>query len=388
MHVALNGWFLDQPHTGSGQYTRRLVEGLLALDDAPRLALVVPQGTPIQAPPDASLVETPLPGAVGRRLGKVWFEQVGFPRACRQLAVDVAHVPYWGGPLRSPVPVVVTIHDLITLLLPDYRGGPLSRLYTALVAASARGAAAVLTDSEASRADIVRHLGIPPQRVQTIYLAAGPDYVPRGGASPVDRAIEKGVREKYGLGRWYVLYLGGFDPRKNLDTLLRAYTWVVDGIGDYFPLALAGRGSERLPGLRAALQRYGLEEGSEVRFIGEVDEADKPALYRGAACFVYPSRYEGFGLPPLEAMACGTPVVAADAASLPEVVGDAAYLVPPGDARQMAAAILAVLVQEDLAEELRRKGLAQAGRFSWRATAQATLDAYRRAAGDPSPGRR
>ena len=126
--------------------------------------------------------------------------------------------------------------------------------------------------------------------------------------------------------------------------------------------------------------RYCRLRGKEVLFIGQVDEADKPSLYRQAECFVYPSRYEGFGLPPLEAMACGTPVVAAEASSIPEVVGDAAYLVPPDDARQMGAAILAVLVQEDLAGELKRKGLAQARRFSWRVTAEATLAAYQRVA--------
>jgi len=385
MHIAMNGWFLDRPHTGSGQYARRLVEALLALADRPRLALVVPEGMALNAPPGTHLERVSMPGGLGGHLAKVWFEQVGFPRACARLGADVAHVPYWGGPLRSPLPLVVTIHDLIPLLLPAYRGGALARLYTGLVAAAARGAAGVLTDSEASRADIIHHLGIAGERVRTVYLAAGPEYAARGGGSPVDQAIEKGVREKYGLGEWYVLYLGGFDARKNLDTLLRAYTFVLDGVGDYFPLALAGRmperGSARFPDVRGMLKRYGLVEGREVLLTGEVAEADKPSLYRGAACFVYPSRYEGFGLPPLEAMACGTPVVAAEAASVPEVVGDGGYLVPPDDARKMAGAILAVLVQEELAEDLRRKGLAQARRFSWERTAKETLEVLRRVGG-------
>jgi glycosyltransferase involved in cell wall biosynthesis len=383
MHIAINGWFLDQPYTGSGQYTRRLVEALLMLEDAPRLTLAVPEGMRIGLPPGVGLEVVKIPRRLRGQLGKVWFEQVGFPRVCEALGVDVAHVPYWGSPLRSPVPLVVTIHDLIPLLLPEYRGGPLVRLYTGLVAASARGAEIVLTDSESSRTDIVRRLGIPGERVRTVYLAAGPEYAPRGVGSPVNIAIEKGTREKYGLGQWYVLYLGGFDARKNLDTLLRAYTYVLDGVGDAFPLALAGRlpdaGSPRFPDVRAMLERYGLAEGKEVLFTGEVDEADKPTLYRGAACFVYPSRYEGFGLPPLEAMACGTPVIAAGASSVPEVVGDGAYLVPPHDARKMAGAIIATLVQENLAEDLKQKGLAQARQFSWRKTAQQTSEAYREA---------
>lgn len=382
MFVAINGWFLDQPTTGSGQYTRRLVEALLHLPEAPRLALVVPEGMRIEAPPGTHLARVRIPPSLRGHLAKIWFEQTGFPRTCAKLGVDVAHVPYWGGPLRSPVPLLVTIHDLIPLLLPEYRGGVLARLYTGLVAASARGAAGVLTDSDASQKDIIRRLGIATGRVRTVYLAAGPEYMPRGGNTLIDRAIEKQTREKYGLGEWYVLYLGGYDTRKDVDVLLRAYTFVLDGVGDYFPLALAGRlpdrRSRRFTDVRALLAQYGLVEGTDVIFTGEVNEADKPSLYRQAACFVFPSRYEGFGLPPLEAMASGTPVVAADAASLPEVVGDGAYLVPPGDARKLGGAIIAVLVQESLADDLRQKGLAQAGRFSWQQTAQATLDAYRR----------
>ena len=167
--------------------------------------------------------------------------------------------------------------------------------------------------------------------------------------------------------------------RKNLDTLLRAYTFVLRGVGDAFPLVLAGRlpqgESPRFPDVRAMLDRYGLQEG-EVQFIGEVDEADKATLYRQADCFVYPSRYEGFGLPILEAMACGTPVVAANTSSLPEVAGEAGYLIAPDDARSMAGAILAVLVQEEFAEELRLAGLAQARNFSWLKTARETLAVY------------
>src|SRR5690606_28354461 len=266
-------------------------------------------------------------------LAKVRFEQSSFPQAVARARADIAHVPYWGGPLRSPAPIIVTVHDLIPLLLPAYRGGLAARLYTSLVAASARGAAAVITDSEASQADILAHLGLPAERGFALPLAAGEQYHPRS-----TELVNTAVRGRYSLPERYVLYLGGYDIRKNVQTLLKAYTYVRDALGDDVPLVLAGRlpekESPRFIDVAGLVEAMNLRD--TVRAIGWVDEGDAPALYRMASCFVFPSRYEGFGLPLLEAMSCGTPVVAADSASLPEVVGGAGFLVPPDDARQMA----------------------------------------------------
>jgi len=370
MHIAINAWFWNRPDTGSGQYTRRLVGALLPM--GVRVTLIAPEGC-ITDPPDGAnvLATPPRPG----NRGKVRFEQADFPRTAQESGADLAHIPYWGGPLRCPLPIVVTIHDLIPLLLPEYRGGPSVRLYTSLVAASARGASAILTDSEASRQDILAHLRLPPERVHAIPLAADPIYTPEP-----DARADAAVRGKYSLPPEYVLYLGGYDVRKNLPVLLRAYTYVKSGFHDQFPLVLAGRlprnPSPRFTAIEPMLDELDLRD--VVRVLGEVDESDKPALYRSAACFVYPSRYEGFGLPPLEAMTCGTPVVATNASSLPEVVGEAGFLVDPDDARGMAGGIVSMLMQEGLARSLRRKGLAQARRFSWERTAKKTLGVYRR----------
>jgi len=369
MHIAVNAWFWNRPDTGSGQYTRRLVGALLPM--GVRVTLIAPEGG-ITDPPDGAgvLATPPRPG----NRGKVRFEQADFPRAVQESDADLAHIPYWGGPLRCALPIAVTIHDMIPLLLPEYRGGPSVRLYTSLVAASAQGASAILTDSEASRRDIVAHLKLPPERVHAVPLAADPIYTPE-----TDAETDSAVRRNHNLPPEYVLYLGGYDVRKNLPVLLHAYTHVKRGFGDHFPLVLAGRippnPSPRFTAIEPMLDELGLRDA--VRVLGEVAESDKPALYRGAACFVYPSRYEGFGLPPLEAMACGTPVVATNASSLPEVIGDAGFLVAPDDVRGMAGGIVAILTQEDLAESLRRKGLAQARRFSWGSTAEKTLRVYR-----------
>jgi len=373
MHIALNAWFWNRPDTGSGQYLRGLVDGLRKVAPDVRLTLIAPEGWEITPPDGVALECIGLHGS--GHLAKVRFEQSDFPRAAGKSGADLAHIPYWGGPLASPIPTVVTIHDLIPLVLPQYRGGALARLYTGLVAASARGASAVITDSPYSRQDILAHLGLRPEHVTAIPLAAGEDYHPRQG-SLVDLAI----RKKYDLPPEFVLYLGGFDVRKNLPTLIKAYTYVKQGVGDAYPLVIAGRSpaqlTPRFSDVPKAIQAMQVED--VVQLIGEVEEADKPALYRMAKCFVFPSRYEGFGLPVLEAMACGTPVVSTEASSIPDVAGDAAFLVPPDDARHMAGSIIAALIQEDVAASLRQKGLARAGQFSWARTAAETLAVYTR----------
>lgn len=362
MRIALNAWFWDRLDTGSGQYTRRLVEHLTALDP--------------------SLEIERIPSGSGTRdrssLHKVWFEQVTFTRACRRLGVDLAHVPYWAPPVAPSVPTVVTIHDLIPLLLREYRGGPLVRAYTALVATAAQSAALVLTDSQASRRDILAHLDLPAERVISIPLAADERFRPQPAPN------EDQIRERYDLPSCYILYLGGFDGRKNVGTALKTYTWIGPVLGETCPLIVAGRLPERdtafAPDPRRQARALELEQ-DWVHFTGAIEEAHKPVLYRGAVAFLFPSRYEGFGLPPLEALACGTPVVGSQAASLAEVVGDAGVLLDPDDAAGMAGALIQLAQDSDFHSRLSQRALAQAARFSWERTAQQTLTAYRRVLG-------
>ena len=382
MRILLNGWFIDQPNTGSGQYVRQLVARLPAIAPQHEYHLVVPHRRSFQVidlHTGANLqslisdIQPPRPRSGQSSFRKLLFEQSIIPRAARALRADLIHVPYWAPPLRASVPIVVTIHDIIPLILKEYRGGLFVRLYTGLVTAAARGATLILTDSEASRRDIVQHLGVPESRVRTIYLAADPKFTPR--RDPVDRAA---VRRKYDLPDHYVLYLGGFDPRKNVEAALQVYTWGQDAIGGSHPLVAAGRLPERGDGFftdpRQVARQIGVED--VVRFIGEVDEEDKVALYQGATAFLYPSRREGFGLPPLEALACGVPVIGSDAPSIPEIVGDAGVLVSPDDARAMAGALIAVVTEPPLREALGERAIQQAAKFSWDKTARQTIEAY------------
>ncbi len=371
MRIAINAWFLDQPGTGSGQYLRGLLQEMPALASDHEFLLVAPLDRLDYRVSGLRIDFWPLRALFWQsNQGKVLFEQVAFSRICRRWGADIAHVPYWGSPLWPAVPTVVTIHDLIPLLLPAYRGGVLVRLYTRLVAASARRASMVLTDSLASKRDIEAHLRLSPEQVRCIYLAAGDHF------SPQATADDEAIRRHYGLPHRYVLYLAGHDVRKNVAGLVEAFATVAQADDDV-TLVIGGRlpVKNKPPFFdpRPLVAALGLE--GDVRFIGWVDEAHKPALYRGAACAAFPSRYEGFGLPVLEALACGTPLVTSNASSLPELVGDAGFVLDPDDVQGLAGAILACLVDKPLAAELGRRGPEQVARFSWTRTAQETLAA-------------
>ncbi len=376
MRVAINAWFWDQPFTGSGQYLRGLTTGLRRAAPDLHITLVMPGTASADDVPAG--VDAATTGGGHGNLRKVWFEQRLFPAAAGRAQADVAHVPYWGAPLSSPAPLVASILDAIPVALPAYARGLRQQLYVSLQTAAARGATEVITISAAAKADLIRHLGLPEDHITVTHLAANDVFHPRLGA---ERDAE--VKTKYGLPDRFVLYLGGFDQRKNVLQLLEAWRYVSKAEGAEAPLVLAGKEPDwadpLFPNLRAAAHTLELDD-TVLRWIGPVAEADKPALYRLASVFAFPSLYEGFGLPVLEAMASGTPVVASQIPVMEEISGDGAYLTPPGDARKMAGAILALLGQRDLHETQRSRGLGRATQFQWRKTAKETLAVYERAA--------
>jgi glycosyltransferase involved in cell wall biosynthesis len=384
MRVGFNALFLGCDATGSGQYTRHLLQALPELAAGSEYRAFKPQEPHAAQQPDrwsdtAVPVErvATLSGGRWQNLDKLWFEQITFPRACRRAAVDLCHVPYLASPLRSPVPTVVTIHDLIPLLLPEYRSTLRVRLYTWLVSAAARRADLIITDSQHSRQDIVDHLGIDPRRVRAIYLAADPSCRVISDTAKLER-----VRQAYGLPETYVLYLGGFDRRKNLEGLLRAYARVSAAWDAVPALVVAGRlptaDTALFPDPRRMVSELDIQQ--RVTFTGWVAGEDKPALYSGALFFAFLSLYEGFGLEPLEAMACGTPVLAADSTSLPEIVGPGGLLVDPTDVDQIAQAMVDLARDTERREQLAAEALKQAARFDWTETAAETLQVYRSAA--------
>jgi glycosyltransferase involved in cell wall biosynthesis len=308
VRIVVNGWFWHETTVGSGQYLAALAavfprvgaqhEFIVALPGTGLLSQSFPSGW------GSHRVRTPL-ARLSANLAKVWFEQVSFPRLCRQLRADVALVPYWGSPWLRPCPIVVTVHDLIPRLLPLYLGGALQRLYTRLVSTTARRAAAVVTDSEASRRDIMAHLGVPAERVHAIHLAASVC----DGDGAQDRTSMFRGRHRLPDGP-FLLYLGGFDARKNVPRTIQGFAKFVrrcEAEGIRAPdLVVAGKlpavSSDFAPDPRPLVNSLGI--GDRVHFLGWVDEADKAALYRLATGVIFVSEYEGFGLPVLEAMAC------------------------------------------------------------------------------------
>lgn len=373
MRIGISGFFLDNPATGSGQYVVMLLKELAAIAGE-QIVVFYPRGTKpgsTERLPDSgsvAMVEIPMP--LRGPWGKLWYEQVGLPQACRLHRVDLLHVPYLAPPLVKPCPTVVTIHDLIMLILPHYRGSPGVRMYNLLVSLAARRADLIIADSQYTRRDVVRRLGVPSERVRVIYLGCSPSFAPVKDACRLEA-----IRRKYGLPGDFVLYLGGLDRRKNVSALIKAFAALEGNLS----LAIAGKAHSSTDTLYPNIARVVEEAGVKDRVVplGFVPEEDKPALYSAARLFVFPSLYEGFGLTPLEAMACGTPVVCSRASSLPEVVGDAAITFDPGQVGELIQAMGRMLGSEQVRKEYQEKGLRQARSFPWRKTAEEALRAYR-----------
>ena len=290
-----------------------------------------------------------------------------------RLGLDLLHTtdfipPAWGF-RRS----VVTVHDLNFLHYPQFLTAESRRYYNQQIGWAVRRADHILADSHATKSDLVSLLDVPVEKVTVVHLAADPAFRPLS-ASDVRRTVAS-----YGLGPGYVLAVGTLEPRKNLPGLLKAYRLLLDGDVTTAPLALVG--GKGWPYDEVFDLVDVLRLGNHVRFLHDVPDADLPALYNGAGVLATPSFYEGFGLPALEAMACGTPVVVADRASLPEVVGEAGLLVDPDEPEDIARALSRVLTDESLRSRMQKLGLVQAGNFTWERAGQATLAVYRQVAG-------
>jgi glycosyltransferase involved in cell wall biosynthesis len=373
MKIAINASFWNKPNTGSGQYLRALIPILAQRAPANDYSLITPSAVSGQPSNVAVHHEHLALNRVNANLAKLWFEQIAFARACRRERADLAHVPYFAPPLFPGTRSVVTIHDLIPMVLPLYRGSLLVRAYTQLAAVASRRADDIIADSGCSQRDIVRRLGIAASRVHVVYLAADARYY------PTDEAQIESVRRKYSLPANFLLYLGGFDQRKNVGVIIQAFAQLRDLYAAGYRLVLGGvmlgKDSEFFPAPRRIAREANLPDDA-IRYIGWVDEADKPALYSSANIFLFPSRYEGFGLPSLEAMACGAPVICSNASSLPEVVGGAGITIDPNDIAAWADTIRAVASNAQRQAEMREQGIAQARKFSWERTAAETLAIY------------
>jgi glycosyltransferase involved in cell wall biosynthesis len=316
-----------------------------------------------------------VPTSFANRPQRLLWEQIGLPRECRRLRLDVLHSPHYTSPVWKTTASVVTIHDMIFFLHPGFHTRMKGMLFPAIIRRSCRTADHLIADSRSTAADMKRVLGpdLDEHKVTVVPLGVAEYFVPIGDGAAVAR-----VCDAYGIRRdGYLLYVGVLEPRKNIPTLLRAFRHVLSSVPG-LQLVLAGQRGWKDGEVFDTIARLSLADSVVVT--GHVPEADLPALYNGARVFVYPSLYEGFGLPVLEAMACGTPVVTAATSSTGEVAGDAAVTVDPRDEAALGRALVAASGDSTLRARLRQLGLSRAREFSWQRTARETLAVYRRTA--------
>jgi glycosyltransferase involved in cell wall biosynthesis len=362
---------VGEHETGNETYTVNLLRGLAATGGHDLIQVLTPHPDVVRAavdlPPHFRLV--PMAATPSW-----WRIPVAMPLAVRQQRAQVLHVSYVAPPFAG-CPTVVTVHDLSYLVYPGSVTPRVRLILSTLVPLSVRRAARVIAVSSNTKRDLVERYRLPPEKVSVVFEAAAPAFK-RLDATPT-RSLPAGVREPF------LLAVGNVEPRKNLDRLVEAFKALRDA-GD-FPgqLVLAGKQSARAAPVLEKINRLGLSDA--VVFTGYLGESDLNLLYNRAALFIYPSLYEGFGLPPLEAMACGCPVVASNTSSIPEVLGDAALLVDPTSTTAITDAMRAVLSRPEVAAQLRERGSRRAAMFSWERAAMETRQVYAQAVGERQP---
>lgn len=367
---------------GVGTYIRNLVRSIAQMDQSNHFTLIVPGGDI----PELADLPANFQNALYKPMEGRIFNQLHYPLFLKKLAADLYHVPLNSVPLWMPKPYVVTIHDMGSLL---FGSGPgiredfrLYRLRRGLLRANR-----VIAVSSATRRDVETVLGIPANRVRTIYNAPDPSF--HQPASPPVACVGEPellyppelerVLQRYQIHYPFLLYVGRTNPQKNIPRLVEAFAVLRGDLHDHplyknLRLIIIGDEISRHPSLRHAVIQSRVE--NVVRFLGFVPIETLRVFYQAASAFVFPSLYEGFGLPPLEAMACGTPVVCSSVSSLPEVVGDAAAIVNPENVFDIARGIREVLLDQELRQQLVQKGFAQLRQFSWARTAAQVLETY------------
>ena len=353
---------------GIGTYIRNLLRQLARIDHDTEYILLCGEadiGIAAQLGPNFRAVLEPSPNYSIR-------EQIHVPWVLRRERPDLYHAPHYVLPAAVSCSSVVTIHDCIHLMFPQYLPSRVAYAYArAQMWTAAHRSDCILTVSDASKRDILHLFNVPPEKIVVVYNAIDSHF----SLTPPAEAVAR-VRERYQLNHRFVLYVGNIKPHKNLVRLIEAFNELRVGDLEDVKLLIIGDEISKLPALRRAVHRHKLHK--HVRFLGYVPDDQLAVLYRLAAVFVFPSLYEGFGLPPLEAMASGTPVVTSNVSSLPEVVGDAAVLVDPHDVDSIVAGLRSVLTDPVRADEMRLKGLERAREFSWERSVAKTLEVYKR----------
>lgn len=368
MRIGLDGIPLANLKTGIGHYTFELARELALLAPSDEFELVSPFPFLTELAAEELPANLQLKQARLSLFGKRWWA-VGLPAYVKQAAYTLFHGTNYDIPLWNRCPTVLTIHDLSVLLHPDMHPRKVVGRARRRLPIMARTATAIITATETGKREICEHLNVEPERVSVT------PYAPRRSFRPVAPEQTAEVRTRLGVEDEFLLFVGTIEPRKNLLTLMRAYAEILRATNHRPQLVVAGREGWLMDDLFSYIERAGLKE--RLRLTGYLTEEDLSALYSSCSLFIYPSLYEGFGLPPLEAMACGAPVITSRTPSIMEVVGQAARLFEPTDKSALAQSIIELLEKKGERERLSLAGRERARGFSWERTARETLEIYR-----------
>lgn len=371
MRIGIDATPLPPNPLGAGVYIIQLIRALTELRTGNQWVIFAQHSGKAQIEtPGMTNVEWALIPDISPSRRLLW-EQSYLPVLVQRMHVEILHSLHYTRPLFLPhASSVVTFHDMTFLLYPQLHTLAKRALFPLAIRMSARLADAIITVSEHTRQDALRLLSLPAERVTAIPLAASSGYQLVSNTAQLEHC-----KQKYNLPEAYILYVGAIEPRKNLPLLLQAYHHLV---ANGLPVSLVIVGALGWMYAEAMQQIETLSLGNKVHFIGYIPAEDLPMVYNLARVFVYPSLYEGFGLPPLEAMACGTPVITSATSAMIETVGEAGILVNPQEKGSLVNAIRAVCEDNALHEQLSQKGRTQAAKFTWKHTAQETLRVYQK----------
>ncbi|HEY4612040.1 MAG TPA: glycosyltransferase family 1 protein [Bacteroidota bacterium] len=369
MRIAIDGRTITHQRTGVGKYAERTVDALLRLDSANEYILfLVEDSETLHAP---NLQKILIPG-FHRMVFNRWWENVILPRFLVRRSIDIFFSPAYILPViakPTATKFVATIHDLIAYTYPESFTKKMRLWQRIFVQNAAKKADLIIAVSEATKLDLLRYSPAIAENIAVVHHAVEETFRPISDTAFLERA-----HAKYGLPQRFILTVGTIEPRKNHVLLAKAYSLLPEGIRNQYPLVFAGNLGWYSDRILAEISQIGL--GKNLLNLGFVDHEDLPALYNLASLFVYPSLYEGFGYPPLEAMSCGTAVITSNRSSLPEVVGDAAILIDPNNVHQLAHEIERVLTDETILREMREKSIQRAAQFSWKKNAEETLRVF------------
>ena len=364
--IAIDAHAIGERLTGNETYVSNLIDGLMGLDSGHEYVLL------FTSPQAAHVWQQKYPQVCVKI---VWPRQplvripLVMPLMARDQQIDLLHVQYVGPPV-TPVPVVASIHDISFERYPEFFSHREVAQFKATIRLTAMLASRILTISECSKRDLVDIYGIPEEKVVVTYLAANKNFRP-----PDSKEAAAMTAQRYGVSAPYFLAVGNLQPRKNLVRLVAAYERLRNHRPDIgHQLVIVGKKTWKFDPILSFVQKS--RWADDIILTDYVSDEDLPLLYAGADVFIYPSIYEGFGLPPLEAMACGTPVVVSDRASLPEVVGDAGVKVNPFDINAIAAAMASIVLEPGVAEWYSHAGIKRAGRFTWEECSVRTQQVY------------